>query len=133
MPDETLGNAQGGVIATAAYFPAVIGSLVVASSGGTLLGAVAVAAIAGGAGAAVGATLARLIGGTHAKHMNEHLHRGGLLLWVRTHDSEHEQKALDILRRHHGDDVHLHVMRPPTARVQSIPTRRPALSFGPAG
>jgi hypothetical protein len=131
LPEENFGNAQGGIIATAAYFPAVIGSLVVVSSGGTLLGAVAVAAIAGGAGAAVGTTLARLIGSTHAKHMNEHLHHGGLLLWVRTHDAEHEAKALEILRRRKGDDVHLHVMRPPTTRVQSIPTRRPAISFGP--
>jgi hypothetical protein len=132
VPNETFGNAEGGIIATAAYFPAVIGSLVVASSGGTLLGAVAVAAIAGGTGAAVGATLAKFIGSTHAKHMSEHLKRGGLLLWVRTHDAEHEEKALEILRRHGGDDIHLHSMRAPTKRVQSIPTRRPAISFGPA-
>lgn len=131
VPDETFGNAQGGIIAAAAYFPAVIGSLVVASTGGTLLGAVAVAAIAGGAGAAVGATLAKLIGSTHAKHLGEHLGHGGLILWVRTHDIEHEAKALEILRRR-GDDVHLHTMQAPTKRVVSIRTRRPAISFGPA-
>ena len=131
LPDETVGNAQGGIIAAAAYFPAVIGSLVVASSGGTLLGAVAVAAVAGGTGAAVGATLAKLIGSTHAKHMNEHLAHGGLLLWVRTHDVEHEAKALEILRQKGGEDVHLHEIRPPTRRIEGIPVRRPALSFGP--
>lgn len=131
LPDETVGNAQGGIIAAAAYFPAVIGSLVVASSGGTLLGAVAVAAVAGGTGAAVGATLAKLIGSTHAKHMDEHIAHGGLLLWVRTHDVEHEAKALEILRRQGGEDVHLHEIRSPTKRTEGIPVRRPALSFGP--
>jgi hypothetical protein len=131
VPDESVGNAQGGVIAAAAYFPAVIGSLAVAASGGTLLGAIALAAIAGGAGATVGAALAALIGNAHARHIDEHLRHGGLLLWVRTHDKEHEQMALEILRRHSGEDVHLHTMTPPTRRPQSIPVRRPALSFGP--
>lgn len=133
VPDESVGNAQGGVIAMAAYFPAVIGSLAVAASGGTLLGAVAVAAIAGSAGATVGAALAKLIGSAHAKHIDEHLRHGGLLLWVRTHDAEHEERALDVLRRHSGDDVHLHTMTPPTTKPQSIPVRRPAISFGPPG
>ncbi len=133
VPDESVGNAQGGIIAMAAYFPAVIGSLAVAASGGTLLGAVAVAAIAGGAGATVGAALAKLIGSAHAKHIDEHLRHGGLLLWVRTHDAEHEERALDVLRRHSGDDVHLHTMTPPTTKPQSIPVRRPAISFGPPG
>lgn len=133
VPNESVGNAQGGIIAAAAYFPAVIGSLAVAASGGTLLGAIAVAIIAGGAGATVGAALAKLIGNVHAKHIDEHLRHGGLLLWVRTHDVEHERKALEILCRHSADDVHLHTMTPPTSRPQSIPVRRPALSFGPPG
>ena len=131
VPDETVGNAQGGIIAVAAYFPAVIGSLAVAASGGTLLGAVAVAAVAGGAGATVGAVLAKLIGNAHARHIDEHLSHGGLLLWVRTHDAEHEEKALAILRRHSGDDVHLHTLTPTTKKPQSIPVRQPAISFGP--
>ncbi len=33
---------------------------------------------------------------------------GGLLLWVRTGSKTQETKALDILRRHAGRDVHLH-------------------------
>jgi hypothetical protein len=131
VPNESFGNAEGGIIAVAAYFPAVIGSLVVAASGGTLLGAVAIAVIAGGAGAGVGAALAGLIGHEHAKHLDEHIRHGGLLLWVRTHDNDHEQAALDILKRFGGKHVHLHAMAPPK-RVGSIPTRRPLLSFGPA-
>ncbi|WP_417458753.1 hypothetical protein [Kordiimonas sp.] len=33
---------------------------------------------------------------------------GGLLLWVRTGSREQESRALEILRRHSGRDVHLH-------------------------
>lgn len=131
VPNESFGNAEGGIIAAAAYFPAVIGSLVVAASGGTLLGAIAIAVIAGGTGAGVGAVLAGLIGHDHAKHLDEHIRHGGLLLWVRTPDLEHEQLALDALRRSGGEDVHLHVM-PPLKPIDKIPTRRPLLSFGPA-
>jgi hypothetical protein len=84
-----------------------------------MLGAIAVAALAGGAGAAVGATLARLVGRTHARHLAEHLGRGGLLLWVRTHDARHEEIALDLLKRHGGDHVHLHVLPPAGAGALS--------------
>lgn len=131
VPDETIGNAEGGIIAAAAYFPAVIGSLMTAASGGTLLGVAAVAAVAGGTGAGVGALLARRIGREHTRHLDEHIQHGGLVLWVRTPDREHEQAALDILCKHGGEHVRLHTM-PPTKPLASIPTRQPLLSFGPA-
>lgn len=130
IPDESLGDAQGAIIGAAAYLPAIIGSLAVISSGGTLLGAVAVAAIAGGAGAVAGTGLARLVGKRHAEQIREHLAHGGLLLWVRTHDSDHEKKALDILRRHGGNDVRLHVLPPAKLKVSNVPVRRPLISFG---
>jgi len=131
IPNEAVGQAQGAIIGLAAYVPAIIGSLLIAASGGTLVGAIAVAAIAGGAGAAAGTMLASIIGMDHARHLEQQLHHGGLLLWVRTHDAEHEKTALDILRRHSGEDVHLHTLPAPEKPTVSIPTRRPALSFGP--
>ena len=130
--DESLGDAQGALIGAAAYMPAVLGTLAVAASGGTLAGAIAVAAIAGGAGATIGAILSVLIGREHAKHLDEHLRRGGLLLWVTTHDSGREQAALDILRQNRGEHVHLHELPLPNQRMKQIPTRRPFLSTGPA-
>jgi hypothetical protein len=108
VPQETIGVAEAACIGTPLYLSATIGSLVVLASGGTLLAGVAMAAIAGGAGTTVGAALAKIVGHEHAKHLNEHLDRGGLLLWVRTHDAEAEREALDVLRRHSGEDVHLH-------------------------
>jgi hypothetical protein len=125
VPDETIGNAEGAVIGAGIYVPAVIGSLAVVASGGSLLGAFTVAAIAGGAGGVIGAALARLIGYEHAKHLNQHLHHGGLLLWVRTRDTGREQKALDILRRRSAHDVHLHEIPEHAGKESDVPNERP--------
>jgi hypothetical protein len=40
--------------------------------------------------------------------MEEQLARGGLLLWVRTRDAEHERRAVDVVTRNRADDVHVH-------------------------
>lgn len=131
VSDESIGKEQGGIIALVAYIAAVIGLILVMASGGTLLDAIAIAAIAGVAGAAVGAARAILVRSVRAGRLKQHLRHGGLLLWVKTRDAEHEKKALEILARHSGHDVHLHTMKRPTSRLQSIPVRRPFLSFGP--
>ena len=103
VPKETIGDAEGAVIGAGVYVPA----------------------IAGGAGGLIGAALARFIGNEHAKHLDQHLHRGGLLLWVRTRDGECEQKALDILRQHSADDVHLHPLPERACRESDVPRERP--------
>jgi len=77
IPNETIGNAEGAVIGTGFYVPAMFGSLAAAASGGTLLGVFAAAALAGGAGGLMGAALARFIGHEHAKHLDQHLQHGG--------------------------------------------------------
>jgi hypothetical protein len=124
VPDESI-VAEAACIGTPAYLSAIIGSLMVFASGGTLLGGVAIAAVAGGAGATVGTALAGIVGHEHAKHLNEQLNRGGLLLWVRTRDVEAEKKALDVLRRHSGQDVHLHPV--PSAVADRGPTLDPGI------
>jgi hypothetical protein len=105
---ESIRLGEAACVGTPLYLSACIGSLVVAASGGTLLAGVAIAAIAGGAGATVGSALAGIVGHEHAKHLSEHLNRGGLLLWVRTRDVEAEKVALAVLKRHSGEDAHLH-------------------------
>ena len=124
VPDETIGDAEGAVIGAGIYIPAIAGSLAVVASGGTLLGAIAAAAIAGGAGGLVGAALARLIGHEHGKHLDQHLQRGGLLLWIRTRDAEHAEKALEILRRHTADSVHLHDIPERAGKASDVPRER---------
>ena len=127
VPDETIGDAEGAVIGAGVYVPAIAGSLAVVASGGTLLGAIAAAAIAGGAGGLIGAALARFIGHEHAKHLDQHLSRGGLLLWVRTRDSEHADTALEILRRHSAEDVHLHEIAERAGKASDVPSERPRI------
>ncbi|MGH9809270.1 MAG: hypothetical protein ACRD9W_18795 [Terriglobia bacterium] len=127
VPGETIGDAEGAVIGTGIYVPAIVGSLAVAATGGTMLGALAVAAIAGGAGGLIAAALARTIGREHARHLEQHLQHGGLLLWVRTCDAEHEEKALAILGRHSAEDVHLHEMPQRAGKESDIPRERPRI------
>jgi len=102
VPGETIGDAEGAVIGAGIYVPAIAGSLAVAVSRGMILVAFAAAAIVGGAGGLIGAALARTIGHDHARHLDQHLKHGGLLLRVTTCDAEHKEKALAILRRHRG-------------------------------
>jgi|GEM_PF-4375927 len=68
------------------------------------------ALLTGGASATVGGILARFIDVSHANYIDRQLDRGGLLLWVRTTDEEDERRAIEILKRHAGDDVHIHGM-----------------------
>jgi hypothetical protein len=93
-------------------------------SAGTLLGAIAAAAVAGGAGGLVGAALARFIGHEHAKHLDQHLQRGGLLMWVRARDPEHANTAVEILQRHAADDVHLHDIPERAGKPADVPQER---------
>jgi hypothetical protein len=125
VPEETLGDAEGAVIGAGMYLPAIAGSLAVVASGGTMLGAFAAAAIAGGAGGLIGAALAKRIGDQHAKHLDQHLNHGGLLLWVRTRDGERENTALNTLRRHSAEDVHLHELPERACKESDVPRERP--------
>lgn len=56
----------------------------------------------------LGGVLAHRLGEHRAKEINDHLSHGGLLVWVRTRDAEHEERALQILGRHTGDPVRIH-------------------------
>ena len=105
---EDLGDGEGSLIGAPLYIGATAAAGAILVSGGTLAAAMAGAVVAGGAGAAVGSVLARLLGKRHAHHLAEQLDHGGILLWVRTWNAEDEWRAIEILRRHSGKDVHAH-------------------------
>ncbi len=105
---ETLGDAEGGAIGVLMYIGATAAAGAVVASGGTLAAILSAAALAGGAGGLVGSLLARWLDRRHASYLQEQLDRGGLLLWVRTVDEAHERRAVEILARHSGRDVHVH-------------------------
>lgn len=103
-----IGGAEGAVIGGLMYVGAVIGFIPIVMSGGALAAAVLAAAIGGGGGAAIGSVLAGMIGKHHGDYISGQLERGGLLLWVRTWNKGDENRAVEILKKHSGEDVHLH-------------------------
>ena len=105
---EAVGDAQGGLIGGLMSIGGMAAAGAVVASGGTLAAVIAATAAAGGAGGLVGSILAKWIGDHHAHHLQEQLDRGGLLLWVRTWDVEDERRAVEILKKHSGGDVHVH-------------------------
>ena len=108
VDDHSLAEARTGAIGGLAYIGAVAAAGVVVASGGGLAVAIAAACAAGGGGGVLGALAARFIGRDEAESLQAQLDKGGLLLWVRTPDSAKEQRALEILRKHGGQDVHVH-------------------------
>ncbi|MEX0758260.1 MAG: hypothetical protein WD100_01650 [Tistlia sp.] len=105
---ESIGDAEGGLIGGLLYVGAVAAAGAVVASGGALAAVLAAATLAGGAGGLVGALLARWVDRRHAQFLQEQLDHGGLLLWVNARDAEHEKRAVDILSKHSGRDVHVH-------------------------
>jgi hypothetical protein len=77
-------------------------------TGGTLPLAIGLAAAAAGGIGAAGALVGRAAEKSQETFIEEQLRHGGVLLWVHTADLEAERRALDILRRHGGDDAHIH-------------------------
>lgn len=108
VPNESISEAEGALISTPLYLAAVTAIGAIVASGGTLAAAIAGAVAAGGAGGLIGAALAKLVGDHHAHHLQQQLEHGGLLLWVRTWDAKDEERAVAILKKHSGRDVHVH-------------------------
>lgn len=105
---ESVGDAEGAVIGGLLYVGALAGLIPVVASGGAIPAMIAAGAAGGGAGAAIGSVLARFIGKQRADYIDEHLQRGGVVLWVRTWDQSDEARAVEILTRQGGGDVHVH-------------------------
>jgi hypothetical protein len=99
------------IVGAPAYLAGVGAAAVVATGGAALIPAIAVVAGSGLAGGALGLILARIVGRHHAERVAAEIAGGGLLLWVRLADSEHDGPVLAILQRNGGQCVHVHVVR----------------------
>ena len=95
------------------YIGAVAAAGAIVASGGTVAALILGVAAGGGAGGLVGAALAGFLEKHHAHALQEHLDKGGLLLWVHTPDEAHEKRALEILRRAGAEDAHVHSLPKP--------------------
>jgi hypothetical protein len=109
---EAIGGAEGALIGVLMYVGATAAAGAILVSGGTLAAGIAAVALAGGASGFIGSILAKWVGDHHAHYLQEQMDHGGLLLWVRTWDAEDERRAVEILRKHSGRDVHLHTLPP---------------------
>jgi hypothetical protein len=105
---EDIGDAEGAIIGGLVYVGATVAVGAVVASGGTLLAAIAGAALAGGAGGLIGSVLAEWLGDHHADYLQEQIDRGGLLLWVQTRDAAREARAVEILGKYSAEKVHVH-------------------------
>jgi hypothetical protein len=123
---EAIGDAQGGIVGGLVYAGATVAAGAVVISGGTIVAAIAAATFVGGAGAIVGALLAKWLGDNHAQYLQTQVDHGGLLLWVRTRDAKAEDRAVDVLKRHSSRDVHVHTLPQPAARIQ-LEAQRPRI------
>jgi hypothetical protein len=108
IASESVGDGEGALIGGLFYVGAVAAAGAIVATGGALAPAIAAAAVGGGTGGVIGSILARWLDKHHAHYLQEQLDHGGLLLWVRTQTPEDETRACDILKRHSGDDVHVH-------------------------
>jgi hypothetical protein len=104
---EAIGDGQGAIIAALMYVAAGVLIGPAAAARGSFAALVGAAALGGGAAGLFGTWLAKVIGDRHAMRIQEHLDRGGLLLWVRTWNRDQEYRAVEILKRHSGEDVHI--------------------------
>jgi len=107
---EAIGDAEGGLIGALVYVGAAAAAGVVVGSGGTLAAIIAAVVLAGGTGGVLGSVLAKWLGDHHASYLQKQIDRGGLLLWVRTRHSVDERRAVEILKRHSGGEVHVHAL-----------------------
>lgn len=109
-------EAEGAIASGLMYVGAVSAVGAIVASGGSVAAALIGAAAVGGAGGLIGTILARFIERRHARDLQSHLARGGLLLWARTCDVAHENRACEILVRAGARDVHVHAVRDPDGK-----------------
>lgn len=123
---DSMVEARVGVIGGLAYVGALAAVGAIVASGGTLAAAIIGAVAAGGGGGLIGSVASRWLGRDRAKELQAQLDKGGLLLWVRIRDGDHEQRAMDILGKHSADDVHVHDIP-----ASAVPESDPLSGFEP--
>ena len=123
VPKSAVGNAQGTLIGGLVYIGALAAAGPIIVAGGSIAAAIGAALAAGGLGGAVGGFLGKLIGDKHSGMMEEQLEHGGLILWVRLKDREHEEKAVAILKKHGATEVDVHTLKviPPRVPESVLP------------
>ncbi|WP_025898880.1 hypothetical protein [Sneathiella glossodoripedis] len=108
---QSLGDAQGFLIALPIYIFTLLG---VGISTALSLGTVSMFIVAAGCGflgCALGLRGAYWIKGRSEKSLKDQLARGGIPIWIRVKDKQHEERALEVLKEFNALDVHIHDLK----------------------
>lgn len=108
IDSESLNEGKAGVVGVLFYVAAFVGAGAVIVWGGSAVSALIGAAGAGFIAVMIGLIVAKLIDERQRRWAQAQVRRGGLLLWARVWNEEHERIASDVMRRNGGADVHVH-------------------------
>jgi hypothetical protein len=98
---RTLGTSMAAVVAAFAAVGITI------FSGGAAAAALTAAVAAGGGAGALGYALGQRAGQSDDDGIRQQIEHGGVLVWIRTRDAEHEKRAKEILSRHGATAVQI--------------------------
>ncbi len=90
------------------YLGAATAAMTVVASGGSLALVAAIAAAAGTTGAGIGAAAIHHLGKKQAEDLELQLTGGGIVVWVRVHNREMEERAQEVLAKSGGDAIRMH-------------------------
>jgi hypothetical protein len=108
VSEEAIGELEGGIAGGFFFLGSYVAMAAMLTAASTLAVSIAAIAIGGVPAAIIGALLARRVGQHHKEYYATQIEHGGILLWVRVKDKEHEDLAVKIMKEHSGRDVHVH-------------------------
>src|SRR6056297_2745337 len=91
VSEEAIGELEGAIAGGFFFVGSFIAMAAMLTPASTLAASIAAVAIGGSPAAVLGAVLARRVGKQHKEYYANQIERGGILLWVRVRDKEHEQ------------------------------------------
>lgn len=95
---DDLAIGRGALIGGLFYLGAMAGTAAVLMSGGAMLPAVVAAAAGGAGGGGIGTLLGSWLSTATADKISDEIARGGIVLWVRTHSREEDDRAIAAMR-----------------------------------
>lgn len=117
-PGEAWQEWLSGLVGEVNYVGPIAAAGMIALATGPVGAAISAAVAAGLTGAAAVDLLATVRATAHTESFARALEAGAVLLWVRAEDSDRQDRAAEILRRHGAADVHVHE-RPKAQRAEA--------------
>jgi hypothetical protein len=108
VSEEAIGELEGAIAGGFFFVGSAIAMAALLTPASTAAASIAAVAIGGSPAAVIGSLLARRVGRHHRDYYANQIAHGGILLWCRARDKEHEELAQKIMKGHSGRDVHVH-------------------------